>query len=135
MIRKLVPLLLLALTALSCRTVGVSKTGGGFAEVNPSIAHVIILDNRHITVLDFRSSAEYEAGHIAGAVSTPLETIEHRLPELLPYQRTTVLVYGNEDDSRRGARLLIAAGFRNVVRINGGMDGWIRGGYPTVSSQ
>lgn len=131
--RKLLILALL-LPALACRTVGVSRTDGGYAEVNPSVAHVIILDNRTITVLDFRTSEEYQAGHIAGAISTPLGSIENRLPELLPYQRSTVLVYGNEDDSNRGARLLVAAGFRNVVRIAGGLDGWIRSGHPTVSS-
>jgi rhodanese-related sulfurtransferase len=132
---RLAPAFALLLLAVSCRTVGVSRVEGGFAEVSASIAHEIILDTRQIIVLDLRPTEEYAAGHIAGAISTPLDSIENRLPELGPYQRSTLLIYGGQEESRRGARLLVVAGFRNVVRISGGMDAWIRGGYPTVSSQ
>jgi rhodanese-related sulfurtransferase len=135
MMRRLLHAALLFVLAGACSTVGVSHVEGGFAEVNASIAQEMILDNRQIIVLDFRSPEAYEAGHIAGAMSTPLDTIESRLPELLPYQRSTLLVYADDlDDSVRGARLLVAAGFRNVVRISGGLRAWIGRGYPTVSS-
>jgi phage shock protein E len=131
-------LLAIAITLLagSCRTVGVSRVEGGFAEVSPAVAHVMILDNRQIIVLDLRTTEEYEAGHIAGAISTPLGSIENRLPELVPYQNQTLLVYaGTLEDSVTGSRLLVLAGFRNVVRITGGVQAWIGGGYPTVSSR
>jgi rhodanese-related sulfurtransferase len=103
--------------------------------VSPSVAYEMILDNRQIVVLDFRTGAAFAAGHVAGAMSTPLDTLESRLPELLPYQRSTLLVYADDlDDSILGARILVAAGFRNIVRITGGLQGWIQRGYPTVSS-
>jgi len=35
-----------------------------------------------VTVLDVRPVAEYEAGHIPGAISVPLEDLEHRLSEI-----------------------------------------------------
>jgi rhodanese-related sulfurtransferase len=35
-----------------------------------------------VTVLDVRPRAEYEAGHIPGAISVPLEDLEHRLSEI-----------------------------------------------------
>ena len=35
-----------------------------------------------VTVLDVRPTAEYEAGHIPGAISVPLEDLEHRLSEI-----------------------------------------------------
>lgn len=132
--RTLIAGALILTLAVSCRTVGMARGDGGFAEVSPAIAQEMILDNRQIIVLDFRTRADYDAGHIAGAMSTPLDTLEDRLPELLPYQRSTLLVYADELDlSVRGARFLVAAGFRNVVRINGGLHGWIADGYPTVS--
>ena len=134
--RKLAIGVLLALTA--CRTVGVSTTSGGYAEVSPTIANEMALDSRQVVILDIRPAPEYRGpdGHIAGALSAPFETIERQLPELLPYQNQTVLVYGaNATDGALAARLLSLAGFRNVVHVAGGLEAWIAHGYRTVNAQ
>src|SRR5687767_8197983 len=110
--RKLAILTFVTLTA--CRTVGVSTTSGGYAEVSPTVANEMVLDSRQVVILDIRSAPEYRGadGHIAGALSAPFETIERQLPELLPYQNQTVLVYGaNATDGALAARLLSLAGF------------------------
>lgn len=125
------------LLAAGCQTIGVSREEGGFAEIRPTIAHEMILDSQQVVVIDFRPVEEYwgALGHVAGALSVPLSTIEKRLPELIPYKDTTVLVYGDtEEESQRGARILAAAGFRSVVRIQGGMREWIDLGYPAVTA-
>lgn len=135
--RRLTALAFLALLIVGCKTVGVARERGGYAVVRPTVAHEMILDSPSIVILDFRPVDEYRgpAGHLAGAISVPLEGIEERLPELVPYTNTTILVYaGTVDDAERGARLLIAAGFRGVVLIQGGIDRWIELGYKTVTS-
>ena len=59
-----------------------------------------------------------------------------RLPELLPYQNQTVLVYGESgEDGAVAAQLLSVSGFRNVVHVNGGIKEWIERGYRTVNAQ
>jgi rhodanese-related sulfurtransferase len=134
--RKLAILTFVTLTA--CRTVGVSTTSGGYAEVSPTVANEMVLDSRQVVILDIRSAPEYRGadGHIAGALSAPFETIERQLPELLPYQNQTVLVYGaNATDGALAARLLSLAGFRNVVHVAGGLEAWIAHGYRTVNAQ
>lgn len=134
--RKLLILMIVVLAG--CKTVGVSTTEGGFAEVAPQIANEMILDARQIVVLDIRPNELYRGpdGHIAGAISAPFETIEKQLPELLPYQNQTVLVYGqNSTDGALAARLLSVAGFRNIVHIDGGLESWIALGYRTVNAQ
>jgi rhodanese-related sulfurtransferase len=132
-------LLVSALVLLpACRTVGVSKTSGGFAEIAPTIAAEMILDSQQIVVVDVRPEAAYRGpeGHIAGAISAPFDTIETHLPELLPYQNQTVLVYGEtSEDGAVAAQLLTVAGFRNVVHVNGGIKEWIERGYRTVNAQ
>jgi hydroxyacylglutathione hydrolase len=127
-----------ALCALSCKTVGISMTPSGYAEVSPQIANEMMLDSRQVVILDVRSAAGYRAaeGHVAGAISAPFDTIERQLPELLPYQNQTVLVYGENDaEGTQASKLLVLAGFRNVVHVSGGIRGWIERGYRTVNAQ
>ena len=138
MTKNKVMLLALALTVASCKTVGVSMTAGGYAEVSPQIANEMILDSRQVVILDVRGGEAFRGaeGYIAGALSVPFESIERQLPELLPYQNQTVLVYGDSDaDGALAAKLLTLAGFRNVVHVAGGLRGWIEHGYRTVNAQ
>ena len=131
-------LIAICLLLASCKTVGVSMTSGGYAEVSPQIANEMLLDSRQVVIFDVRPSSDFRGptGYIAGAVSAPFDNIERQLPELLPYQNDTVLVYGASDaDGSLAARLLTLAGFRNVVHVAGGLTGWIENGYRTVHSR
>jgi rhodanese-related sulfurtransferase len=137
--RGMKPFIVLFILALaSCKTVGVSMTPDGYAQVSPQIANEMILDSRQVVILDVRSEDAFHgpAGHIAAALNAPFETIERQLPELLPYQNQTVVVYGEGDsDGALAAKLLIIAGFRNVVHVRGGLQEWIERGYRTVNAQ
>lgn len=136
--RKLWMIGALAALAVSCRTVGVSRVEGGYAEISPTVANEMIIDSNQVVVIDVRSVDAYRGpdGHIAGALNAPFDTIERQLPELLPYQNQTVLVYGDTStDGALASKLLTVAGFRNVVHIAGGLRGWIEHGYRTVNAQ
>jgi rhodanese-related sulfurtransferase len=125
----------LLLILCGCGTVGVQRDERPYAVVEPTVAYEMMLDHRQIVVLDLRPLEEFygELGHIGGALSVPLETIEAKLGEILPYRSQTVLVYGDaQEDVERGVDLLVANGFRNVVMIRGGIRRWIDLGYRTV---
>jgi rhodanese-related sulfurtransferase len=134
--RKLAVVAMVFLAA--CRTVGISTTVGGYAEVSPTVASEMITDTNQVVVIDVRPADAYRGpdGHIAGALSAPFDTIERQLPELLPYQNQTVLVYGQTStDGALASKLLTVAGFRNVVHIDGGLQAWIAHGYRTVNAR
>ena len=127
-----------SLLVSACHTVGVSRTEGGYAEISPTVAAEMILDSSQVVVLDVRPEPDFRGpeGHVAGSLNAPLDTIERQLPELLPYQNQTVLVYGETStDGALAAKLLSVAGFRNVVHVEGGIKGWIERGYRTVNAQ
>lgn len=135
--RKVVLVLMLSASLAACRTIGITRAAGGYGEISPAVAHQMILDTPQVVVIDFRTLEEYNGsvGHIAGALSVPLSSIETRLPELVPYTGSTILVYAaTEEEAARGATLLVAAGFRNVIVLKGGIERWIDLGYKTVTS-
>ena len=135
---KTILAIVLGLIFLGCHTIGVTRTRSGFSEVAPQVAAEMILDSQQVVVLDVRPTDSYRGpeGHIAGSLNTPFDSIERQLPELLPYQNQTVLVYGDGDaDGSLAAKLLQLAGFRNVVHIAGGIHAWIERGYRTVNAQ
>lgn len=136
--KRSVAILLCAFAVTGCGTIGVHRTSSGFSEVAPQVAAEMILDTQQVVVLDVRPAEVYRGpeGHIAGSLNAPFDTIERQLPELLPYQNQTVIVYGETStDGAVAAKLLSVAGFRNIVHISGGLKGWIDRGYRTVNSQ
>jgi rhodanese-related sulfurtransferase len=91
------------------------------------------LEQGKVVVLDVRPEAEYRSGHIAGAVSAPLdelESIASRLPkrrEVVAYCRGPYCVYADE-----AVRLLRARGLR-ARRLDVGFPEWRRAGLPVAS--
>lgn len=75
-------------------------------------------------VLDVRTQAEYDEGHIPGAVLVPNETIGTEEPEELPDKEQLILVYcrsGNR--SKQAAQKLADLGYTNVYEF-GGISSW-----------
>ncbi len=76
-----------------------------------------------IVILDVRTQEEYDAGHIAGALLLPNETILDTQPTELPDLNAEILVYcrsGNR--SAQAANKLIAIGYTNVFDFGGIID-------------
>ena len=88
--------------------------------------------NDGVVVWDVRPSAEYEAGHVPGAVSVPPEEVERRLrdvpkgAEVVAYCRGPFCVYADD-----AVRRLRKAG-RRATRLEGGFPEWRRDGLPVA---
>lgn len=83
-----------------------------------------------VVVLDVRPAVEYEAGHIAGALSVPIDELKRRLRELpdgtdvVAYCRGPFCVYADD-----AVRALSRRGFR-AARLEDGFPEWARASLP-----
>jgi len=82
-------------------------------------------------VLDVRTTEEYAAGHVPGALNIPHTELASRLDEL-PVSRSTELVVHCQRGGRAAVAesLLVDAGYTNVRDLDGHMEAWQQGGYP-----
>jgi len=83
-----------------------------------------------VVVLDVRPAVEYGAGHIAGALSVPIDELQRRLRELpddtdvVAYCRGPFCVYADD-----AVRALNRRGFR-AARLEDGFPEWARARLP-----
>ena len=86
--------------------------------------------SKQVVVLDTRPASEYVAGHIAGAISIPVEDIQRRLKELtkgkeyVAYCRGPYCIYAD-----RAVEILRAHG-RRARRLVEGFPEWRSAGFP-----
>jgi rhodanese-related sulfurtransferase len=77
-----------------------------------------------VTILDVRPEAEYQQGHIANAISIPIEELSERLKELpkrkeiIAYCRGPFCVYADD-----AVALLVKAGYK-AKRLEEGFPDW-----------
>lgn len=81
------------------------------------------------TLLDVRSRAEWDAGHVPGAVHVPLGELAQRQAEV-PTSGTVVVHCQTGSRAAIAASLLQRLGKTNVVKMEGGYSGWQAAGQP-----
>lgn len=104
----------------------------GMSTVSLEEARQIVDTFSHI-VLDARKTADFEAGHLPGAMSLPLLDFDTAFnaiaPLLTPEQPVMVYCSGKEcDESLKLGEILIEAGFTNITLFAGGMIAWQEAG-------
>ena len=103
-----------------------------YREVNARDAAGLIA-NLDPLILDVRTANEFAGGHLENAVLIPVQEIQRRVTELDAAKDRPLLVYcrsGNR--STVAARVLVDAGFNQVVNLRKGLNEWNREGLPTV---
>ena len=86
-----------------------------------------------VTVLDVRPAEEYDAGHIAGAISLPLKALKRRLSDLPRNQEIVAYCRGPSCVlSIQAIEILRAEGFK-AVRIEEGIQDFRTMGFPIAA--
>lgn len=79
-------------------------------------------------ILDVRTQAEWNEGHVPGATLIPLDELENRLSEL-PQSEEIVVICRSGNRSATGRDILLKAGFSSVTSVAGGFNEWMANGY------
>jgi len=99
---------------------------GKYTDLTPALAKDLITENNNLVIVDV--SPYYANGHLPGAISIPLDTLDSKISML--DKTKTYLVYCHGDvPSIAGAQKLVDAGFPRVYRLEGNYAAWVSAGY------
>ena len=97
------------------------------SELNESITKL----DHELVLLDVRTQAEYDSGHILNAINISHDEILED-PELLAGYKDSQMVVFCRSGIRAGKviQLLESIGFEDIIDIDGDMLSWSEAGYP-----
>lgn len=113
----------------------VAHLGRKYRSIGP--AQLTELSNReNALLLDLRTPADYEAGHIAGSQHLPMSQVdpEHRLLAKAR-ERPVALVCQRGLNAGGVAQRLAKAGFQRVYVLEGGIAAWQQADLPLVQGR
>lgn len=124
-------LLLSACTGAAASQKAASSGSAGMGAASRAAVHKITAEEAKnmmtaggVTIVDVRTQAEYDGGHVPGAIVVPVESIGDAMPAALPDKDATLLVYCHS--GRRSAIAsdkLAALGYQHVYDF-GGIQDW-----------
>lgn len=91
-------------------------------------AHLSALDPQKELIIDVRTPAEFESGHIPGAVNRIVDTIEDAQSELAQYETVYVHCKSGGRSAQACGRLEVI-GLKNTVNVEGGAMAWAAAGF------
>lgn len=130
--KKAVILLMLSLILVSCTSnnanevveTPVTEDVIVYKTIDPKTANENIDADETILVLDVRTQAEYDSGHIVGAMLLTLDLIEESIEGIYTDKDQVIYVYcrsGNR--SEKASKIMNELGYKNVHDL-GGITNW-----------
>lgn len=116
---------------------------------DPSAQAMIAADNAHskrpdvtearrlyqagATFVDVRSDAEWQAGHVKGALHLPVKELSETASAKLADKNQAIVTYcAKGSRAAKGAAVLRQLGYRNVTAMSGGFPDWQKANQPSV---
>lgn len=89
------------------------------------------MDKNKVFLVDTRPMDNFDKGHIEGSRQIDLEDI-HEALHLLPKNKKIVLIDHKGKTSLVAGRYLAFKGYKDLVRLDGGINAWSKEGNPIV---
>lgn len=94
-------------------------------DISAELAKKILEKDKNAILLDVRSIAEYNEGHISGAVVITNYELEKDMLRFITNKDETILAYCTTGSrSKKAVKLLRRLGYINAYNIIGGLDNW-----------
>src|SRR5436305_11407294 len=94
----------------------------------------MLLDEDELALIDVREERIFSEGHLLFARSAPLSRLELRIARLVPRRATRIVLVDDADGlAERAAKVLAAAGYTSLHRLDGGNPAWKAAGYELFS--
>ena len=121
--KKWIPLLLAGLLLTACGQEKEKPQEAVYRNITAEEAKEIMDSQEGYIILDVRAQAEYDEGHIPGAIVIPHTEIEDRAEEALPDKDQLILVYCRSGRrSKIAAEALVELGYTNIREFGGILD-------------
>lgn len=92
---------------------------------------VLLYNKEEAVFFDMRSIADFNNGHIPGAVNTPETTVEDKIKSLQKYKDKPVIVYcANGNTTGKFCKILRENEFTNILNLKGGITAWKEDNLP-----
>lgn len=122
--KKLILFLLTAILLTACGQANPNSQEAVYMNITAQEAKQIMDSEEGYIILDTRTQAEYDEGHIPGAIVISHDEIEEKAEQLLPHKDQLILVYCRSGRrSKLAAEALVKLGYTNIKEF-GGIINW-----------
>ena len=120
--KKLILFLLTAMLLVGCGQTNQTQEAV-YMNITAEEAKQIMDSEEGYIILDTRTQAEYDEGHIPGAIVIPHDEITDRAEEELPHKDQLLLVYCRSGRrSKLAVEALVELGYTNIKEFGGIID-------------
>lgn len=119
----------------------VAKAKATITECSVRDAHACLTSNT--LIIDIREPAEYQRGHLPGAILMPRGLLEFdihnvvdkmRMDQSVPHEEQHIVLYcGTGGRSALAAKSLEDLGYRNVISMDGGIVAWAQARFAVAT--
>ena len=96
-----------------------------FQNITSDVAKTELDSDSSIILLDVRTQAEYDQGHIPNSALIPVDELENRAENELQDKNAKIIVYCRSGSrSLTACNILVSLGYTNVYNMLGGINGW-----------
>ncbi|HKJ00569.1 MAG TPA: rhodanese-like domain-containing protein [bacterium] len=101
--------------------------------LGPTAAQEFLQTDPKAVLVDVRTPAEFQSGHLQGAMNLELDRLEGLAAQALPNKDAHLVVYCHSGNrSSFAVTILQRMGYTHLVDVTGGIAAWEQQGLPVV---
>ena len=132
MARKWLPAILIFIAVFVFSSQGLK----GGPEISAPETAALMKGEPRPVLIDVRDRADYDQGHLPGALSVPSAEFKDRLESLKLPKFDPVVIYGADDArAREATKHLYESGYQGALTLKGGIAAWRAAGQAVAKPQ